>query len=274
MAGPGYVKDRGIRGLQHTDKTLKMGGASWVEPTGGVVFFDDFLGDTLATDHWLSTVTDGTDTTGTGFTINASAGAVAGHGGWVRATQVAPTDANSAAELGFGANGTPASGFRSDRAGNGMLVFESRVSLPTATEIRVNVGLSDDATEGLGLAASLATATFTTNATDAHLWLFDTAATTDVFQGISVSGGTDSSGSIAGATGQPTAATAYRLRIEVDASANSYWYIDDVYKGVQVADNASASTILLTPYLGLEIASSATGGLSFDVDYVLVGCGR
>lgn len=273
MAGPGLIKDRGIRGLLYTDKIVRTQGASWFEPGGGVVFFDDFLGDTVATDNWLQTAIDATDGTGT-YDINASAGSVAGHGGWLRmkAGGAAATDTATSVEIGFGANGGPVSGFKSSRAGNGLMVFEARVSIPTTTEIRINAGLTDDPTEGSALAASLSTTTFTTTATNGHLWLFDTDATTDVFRGISVSGGTDSSGTIAG--GAPTAGTAYRLRIEVDTSANSFWYIDDIYKGVQIADSSSASSILLTPYFGVTKASGATGGMSQDVDYVLVACGR
>ncbi len=44
--------------MRYTDKTIRQEGASWLEPTGAAVFFDDFLGKALnGTDTWTVTNT-------------------------------------------------------------------------------------------------------------------------------------------------------------------------------------------------------------------------
>jgi len=268
---PGQVNDRSLY-MEYKDKPIRMTASSWVEPTGAAVFFDDFLGDTLDSNKWLATNTDGTDTTGSAFAIAAAAGdPSAGHGGWIVGTP--GTNSDSAEELGFGADGAPASGFIAGRAGKGMLVFETRITLPVITNIRVNAGFSDDPTEGAALAMSLNATTFTTNDADGVLWVFDTTATTDVFYGLGVAGGTDSAtDSLTCAVGAaPVAETALTLRIEVDSSANAWFYQDGTYKGTNQS-SAVTSTVLLTPYLAVGNLGTDAGAL--EADYVLVACAR
>src|SRR3990172_4681177 len=168
----GYIKDRGVRGITYTDRVIKTQGAAWLEPTGGIVLFDDFLGDTLNTNTWVATEV----ATGVAWAISSTAGdPVAAHGGWV-ACETDNVDAASEELASMAA--TTVGNFRPDRAGNGLLVFEARVSIPTALTNRYyNVGLTDDETEGVTLAFSIATATWTTTATDAALWVFSSAAT-------------------------------------------------------------------------------------------------
>ena len=120
----GGVYDRGSRGLRIVDQALKMSGAAWVEETGAVKLHDDFVGDTLNTNLWLATET----ATGVAWAISATAGdPVAGHGGWASA-QTDNVDA-AAEELSAAASAT-AGQWRADRAGNGMLVFQCRLTIP------------------------------------------------------------------------------------------------------------------------------------------------
>ena len=266
----GQVNDRSFY-IENLNKPIRMSGSSWVEQTGAAVFFDDFLGDTLDSNKWLATNTDGTDTTGSAFAIAVAAGdPVAGHGGWIVGTP--GTNSDSAEELGFGADGAPASGFACGSADNGMLVFETRITLPVITNIRVNAGFSDDPTEGAALAMSLNATTFTTNDTDGTMWVFDTTATTDVFYGLGVAGGTDSATDsltcVVGAA--PVAETAMVLRIELDESCNAYFYQDGGYVGLQAL--ANTSTTVLTPYLAVGNLGTDAGAL--EADYVLAACAR
>ena len=257
------LADRGDR-FEIQDKALRLRGASWVEPGGAAVFFDDFLYDTLSVD-WLATQV----ATGTAWAVSAAAGdPVTGHGGWI--TAITDNVDASSNELGFGADGAPAAGFKAERAGNGMLVFEARISKPTAiTTTWVNVGLSDDPTEGVALAMSLTTTTWTTTATDAAIWgLYSTATDNDNFILQTVDSNVD--GTHVPSTIAAAADTATRLRIEVDDAGVVYGFQDDKFMG-QVAVGLSPD-VLLTPYIG--IGGTTTTSTALEVDYVLVACAR
>lgn len=280
----GQINDRGLY-VEYRDKPIRGVGASFFEELGATTFFDDFIGDTLNTDLWLLTKTDGTDaaTTGATFAIAAAAGdPSAGHGGWASASPDQSTDTATSVEMGIGADGAPVSGFKATRAGgadgSGVLAFTTALTLPVITNIRVNAGLTDDPTEGAVLAASLATTTWTTTATDMALWVFDTAATTDVFYGQTSSGTTDGT---AVASSAPVAATAVVLRIEMDSLGNANFYRGAsaaalAYVGTVVNGDATGGlhTSLLTPYIGISNAINATDGISVEVDYVRVSSAR
>ncbi len=261
MARAGEVRDRGDR-VEYIDKPIRTRGASWLEPGGAAVFFDDFLYDTLSVD-WLATQT----ATGTGWAVDATAGdPSAGHGGWISAT----TDNVDAAanELGLGASAT-AGLFKAERAGNGMLVFEARISKPTAlTTTLVNVGLSDDPTEGAAIAMTLATTTWTTTATDAALWgLYSTATDNTHFLAQAVDTNTDDTHVVG-----PTAAadTAIRLRLEIDSLGVVHAFADDAYYGILAT--GTSPDVLLVPYIA--VAATTTTSTALEVDYVLTACGR
>lgn len=259
----GEVKDRGNR-EEYTDKPIRMRGASWVEPGGAAVFFDDFIYDTLSAD-WLATQV----ATGTGWAVSATAGdPVAGHGGWVSAI-TDNVDASSN-ELGIGADGGPLGGFKAQRAGNGMLVFEASVSIPTALTAKwVNVGLNDDPTEGTALAASLTTTTWTTGSTDCALWGYFSTATDDThWLGQTVDSGTDGTHIVSPAVAAFD--TAVRLRIELDDLGRAYFYQNDVFAGL--VNTGVSEDVILTPYLG--VAGTTTTSATLEADYVLVACAR
>src|SRR3990167_4005309 len=260
----GYPKDQGLRGITYRDKAIKMSGASWIEPSGAAVLFDDFLGDTLNTNLWLATET----ATGVAWAISATAGdPVAAHGGWASA-QTDNVDA-AAEELAAAASATVGQ-WRADRGGNGLLVFETRISIPTALTARIlNAGLTDDPTEGAAIAMSLSTATWTTTATDAALWVFSSLATdNDNWVGQTVD--TDVDGTHIASTVATAADTAQLLRIELDSVGGAYFYEGGASMGY--VSVGVTETVALCPYVAL--ASTATTAADIECDYVLTACAR
>ena len=250
--------------LELIDKPLRLRGASWVEPGGAVVFFDDFIYDTLGVD-WLASST----ATGTAWAVSPTAGdPSAGHGGWIAAL-TDNVDA-SAEELGFGADGAPAAGFKAERAGNGMLVFEANVSKPTAlTTTWCNVGLTDDPKDGANMAMSLTTTTWTTTATDAAIWgLYSTATDNDNWIGQTVD--TNADGTHVPSTIAAAADTATRLRIELDSAGQAYFFQNDAFQGMVAV--GTSPDVILTPYLA--VGGTTTTSTALEADYVLVACGR
>ena len=266
----GGVYDRGSRGLEVRDQGLRMSGASWLEQTGAAVLFDDFVGDTLNTNLWLATET----ATGVAWAISATAGdPVAAHGGWASA-QTDNVDA-AAEELAAAASSTVGQ-WRADRAGNGVLVFQCRLTSPTAITARIiNAGFTDDPTEGAALAMSLSTTTWTTTASDAALWVLSSLATdNDNFVGQTVD--TDVDGTHIASAVAAAADTATVLRVELDSVGGAYFYQTDGatarpafqgYVSVGVTE-----TVALCPYVAL--ASTATTAADIELDYVLVSCAR
>lgn len=266
----GYITDRGIRGLTYQDKPIKMSGAAWLEQTGAAVLFDDFVGDTLSTDLWLATET----ATGVPWAISATAGdPVPGHGGWASA-QTDNVDA-AAEELAAGAAAT-AGQWRADRAGQGMLVFQCRLTVPDAITARIiNAGFTDDPTEGAALAMSITTTTWTTTATDAALWVLSSLATdNDNFLGQTVDTGTD--GTHIASDVAAAADTATVLRVELDSVGGAYFYQSDGATAAPKFQGYVATgvteTVLLCPYVAL--ASTAMTAADIELDYVVVGCAR
>lgn len=267
----GQFTDRGVRGFQVSDRPIKMSGASWLEQTGAAVLYDDFVGDTLNTNLWLATET----ATGVPWAITATAGdPVAGHGGWA-GTQTDNVDA-AAEELAAASSATVGQ-WRADRAGNGLLVFQCRLTVAGAITARiVNAGFSDDPTEGAAVAMSISTATWTTTASDAALAVFSslaTANTTFLFQTVD----SDTDGTHVASAVSAAANTATVIRIEIDSAGGCYFYQSDgataipAFQGVETAVGVSPD-VLLCPYVAL--ASTATTAADLELDYVVVGCAR
>lgn len=269
MPGPGYVKDRGLRGIQHTDKSIRLGGASWIEPLGSVVFFDDFNGKALnATDTWTSTATVG----GTAAFDGDAGDPVAGHGGWLALTVTADADAIEVAMT----NETVKGGFRASRAGNGLMIFQTRASIQQLTTRWDNCGFTDDETEGAAIAMSLSTATWTTAASDAALWgFYSTATDNDNWIGQTVDTNTD--GTEVASAVAAAANTATVLRVEVDSAGGCYFYqsdgavVDPVFQGSETAVGLT-ETVPLIPYLALAGTAAAT--VTAEYDYVFAACAR
>lgn len=263
----GQVNDR-AHYMEYKNKPIRLTYASWIEATGSVILFDDFIGDTLNTDLWVATETG----TGTPWAINSTAGdPVAAHGGWAAATT---QNIDAAAEELASMAATTVGNFRPDRAGAGLMVFEARISMPAITTVLINAGFTDDESEGAPLAMSVSGTTWTTTATDGALFVFDTNATTDVFYGMTVDGGSDGT-AVAGSA--PSATTATILRVEVDSTGSCFFYHDVVGAGTRtyVGSETAVGTSPDVPHLPyLAVASTTTTARSLEVDYVFAACAR
>jgi hypothetical protein len=213
-----------------------------------VVLFDDFVGDTFDTNIWAGAADAGATTPA----ITAAAG--------------------GAVRLVTGASDDEISEFAGEiiwNAAAGGLYFETRIKASAVTTLALAVGLTDAKQETNLLPASLSTTTFTTTASDAALWLYDTDATTDVWRGIGVKADTDITTKPTGAA--PGAATYETLGIGVSSDGTAYWYQNGNLVGSSA--NAVTAATLLCPYVG---AANRTAGASrnVDVDYVLVAQAR
>lgn len=216
--------------------------------------FDDFLGDVIA-DQWSAAV--GNDAQAVIATINA--GAV---GGTVRLTTGDTTTVSeSASVLTHGLNW---------KASNGGLVFEARVTpVSSVADVAYFVGLTDVlATSTLEIPVTLSGTTFTTNATDAVGFVYDTAATTDVWYGKGVKNDTDSATLTTAVA--PAAGTAVVLRVEVNADGDATFYINGTKLGT--IEDAVTASVALTPVI--SAMARTTTSKSIDVDYVYVEADR
>lgn len=279
MPRPGSIQDRGARGYEIRDKVIKTQGGAWFEPTGSVVAFDDFLGKALnATDYW--TVTE-TGTPSAALAVDGDAGQpTAGHGGWIAgATEAAD---NAAWELAL-TNESVKGQFFATRAGNGMMVFETVLNIPTALTARIyNAGFTDDETEGGSDAAAAFydTVTWTTTATDAVLWNFTSLSTVPAWRGIGVKNNVDSppTGSYVLSSVAAASATATKLRIEIDSSGNAFWFHSDQLAGGVVpvfqgsSKNAVTTTVEQIPYV--SCGSTTTTAAPLQCDYVFAAVSR
>lgn len=168
---------------------------------------------------------------------------------------------------------------------DGSVVVQWRVKNVTAVTTRaLFVGLSD--TVSLENPIEISGTTFTSNATDAVGFVYDTDATTDVWYTAGVNTDSDKGGTavtINGSTVAPTADVYENFRIEVNPEGDATLYYgkdngDQTVQGwqqVAFIENAVASTALLTPYCLIETRTTAaatayvdslliTGGMELD----------
>lgn len=209
-----------------------------------VAFMDDFLGDVIED----------------GWNIDADAGCSGAievlAGGVVRLQTDATTSdrVSMAHELNW--------------YGERNAIFECRFKIDAITNVNLFFGFSDAKAEASQLLPmSLSGTTWTTTATDAVGFVFDTAATTDVLYGMGVANGTDATA--VQSTSAPVAATYMKLRIELfDGSAA--FYIDDVIVGGSTG--FLTSTVALTPLIGVQ--NRTTAARLLDIDYVYLAQDR
>jgi hypothetical protein len=242
-----------------------------------VRLFDDFVS-TLDTNYWTATNTAGGGAGSAAFAFSTSAGAPsAAHGGWLRGT--VSDNAAGVTEL-AGAKVT----WLPSRAGDGTLIFHTRVSLPAVTACNMSCGWSDLVTQGNGTAMNISgTTVLVTTAANGACWVYDTRATTAKFIGASVDNNVDSCANttLAAQGFTPVLGTSYELRVELDALGNAFFYYGTAdapgqaltYAGRQAAAGTTLKATLLTPYLGMDNAG-AGANKSLDVDFIFVGCAR
>lgn len=268
-------KDRGVRGLE-TNQPVRLSRGSFIDYGGtGPSLFEDFLGiGATAADTPNVLITQSGTPTGAGA-ISASAGApTAGHGGWLAgATDDVDAEID---EIALG----KLPWISVARVGNGFAYGEIGFVLPAITARQMFFGLTDDETEGTGTNGSLNIQTGTTLvsvATNAAGFIFSTLATSaDTFYVSSVNGDTDGAVVLTDVT--ETADDYTKLRVEVDAGGDAYFYagistsaprsnIVPVFKASALA--AVATTSLLLPVA--TYAATTTTAVAWEIDYMAGG---
>ena len=219
------------------------------------VLFDDFLGDAFNTTKWLSA--EGTDSATSAVAMELTC----------------PT---GAAELTSGNAGTgeaadaiTINGKLGWQADTGGLVMEVRIKLETITNVMAFIGFTDVAT-GVEAPVTLATATFTSNATDAVGWLFDTGATTDTWRMFGVANDVDATAQDSSAA--PVASDYETLRVEVDSGGVATFFRNGLAVGSKMT-GAVTATVNLCPLVYWSNLSGTTSRI-MDVDYIYVASNR
>jgi hypothetical protein len=283
MPRPGYRTDKGTKGFQHQDKTLVMKGASWVEPQGAIVVFEDFLIDVLADTPFVSFTHTGTPSVAAATSLTGGGTVSAGAGGWVAGA----TEANDTAgvELVLGALDSAATGtWRPERSGNGVMVMECGFVIPTALTARENfVGWTDDATDGAAGALMLDSAYVNTaTAADAAGWIFSSKATAPTVWKYGSVLATAASNVSAETEGITAVVDAYTVcRVEIDSLGNAYFgqsSSGSTAIGRQDPTIRGANALAVTPTVGLVPMYSAltttTTAVQWEVDYVFAAQAR
>jgi len=270
---PGYRKDLGARGFAHVDKPLVFQGASWYEPGGSTIFYDDFFGGVLNLDLWDAVSVQATG--GTDFAyLSTAGGADAGHGGWVAGVSGTGDDDMEAL---FGALNWTSLLSRT----NGLLTFEARLNLPVITTVACVAGFTDAITETS--AGNLFNLSGTTAGTqvpaDAAVWFFDTDATTDVFYGQGTANNVDTAYAAYAVGVAPPTDDPFTVRIEIDSAQVGYFHMagagtarnDLTFYGAVAG--CGRSTIPMCPIIGVT-ARDGTDSLALECDYVFMAAPR
>ena len=278
MPRKGYRQDK-QGAFTHVDKPLKLAGASWIEPMGSVTLWEDFLVDVLADSPLVSVIQSGTPLTAGVITTSGGGTISAGQGGWV-AGKTDDVD-NEIDELIFGGLSTATAGaiFRPERAGNGLMVTELGMVIPTALTARQYFfGWTDDPTEGTATNGPLNIQTGYTLvdvADDAAGWIYSSLATAPTVWKYGSTLATAQSTVSAQTEGGTAVVDAYTvLRVEIDSAGNAYFFMstsgstsigrsDPVMVGAQ-ALAVTASVPLLPVFTA---AATTTTGVEWEVDY-------
>jgi hypothetical protein len=213
-----------------------------------VSFVDDFLGDALDA-RWSPAV--GTDAQAVTAAINVQAGGV------VRQTSgdtvtVAESLATLTHELNWKAN-------------SGGLYLKCRFKPVTSVaDVCYNIGFSDVKSSTLEIPITISGTTITTNATDAVVFVYDTAQTNDTWHCQGVANDVDTA--IKNTTIAPAADTWTVLEIAISSTGTATFWID----GTQVHSVASAvtATVALTPIF--TVMARTTTVKAMDLDYVVI----
>lgn len=203
---------------------------------------DDFIGDTFDTNLWL----------GDGDSGSTAPAIVAAAGGSV--------------DLVTGATDDEVSEFAGAiiwKPSLGGLYFETRIKLSAITTVAACVGLFDARAYAANIPLSLSGTTFSTVPVSGAGFVFDTDATTDIWNGLGVKANVDTA---AVACAAPVAATYETLGMAIDVDGTAYFYQNDALIGSKA--NAVTTTTLLAPYVGAM--SRTTASRTLTCDYVRV----
>src|SRR3990167_4087256 len=219
---PGYRKDRGSGGFVHVDKPLIFQGASWYEPGGSAILFDDFVGG-LETTYWDAVGVQATS--GVSFAyVTGAGGADVGHGGWIKGTTGTGDDD---CEMLVGENLAWTSLLSNTQ---GMLTFEARLCMPVITTVGINAGFTDAITEtSAGNLFNIPSGDAPTGIpADGAAWAFDTDGTTDVFYGVGVTNTTFTTYAAAAVGTAPPTDDPFTVRLEIDSAQVGYFSMSNV----------------------------------------------
>ena len=228
-------------GLGRTVQSSRSRAYKGYSSIGSVELFDDFLGD-LIEDGW-------TVAADTGGSVNC--GTAAESGVVTLTTDGTDDDVVSVAhELNwYGRRGC---------------MMEARVKWDVVTTLGFFIGFSDAKSEaGSTMPAALSGTSYTTTATDALGFLFDTDATTDTIRCIGVANDVDATHVDSALS--PSAGVYATFRVHVTSAGVATFYIDDVLVGTVAG--AVTSTVALTPYVGHKNMSAAAHVGSLDYIY-------
>jgi len=220
-----------------------------------VVFFDDFLGDVVA-DQW--NLVEGTDSSTTDASILAG-----GIGGILRFT-------SGDAGTGLAADLAQMTQALQWQASNGGLEIEVSLSLSRITNAYCFVGFTDVVTLEAPIISAASADTFTTNATDAVGWMFDTRMSTDNWWLTGVANDTDATHQNSGYA--PVADTKEVLRVEVTKAGAATFFRNGIQVGTVMTGALTPATDL-TPTIALG-NTSGTSSFTMDVDYAYVAMDR
>lgn len=214
------------------------------------VFFDDFLGDvTLDQYNFI----EGTD--------NATSAELIQAGGIGGVLQITTGDAGT----GLAADMAQVTQALQWQASNGGLTFQTRIKLSAITTCYVFVGFTDDATTLEGPIISAASAdTFTTNATNAVGFMFDTRMSTDTWWLTGVASDVDATMQNSGFA--PVADQYETLRIEVSATGVASFFRNGVAVGTPMSGAVTAAADL-TPTINVS-KTSVAASMTAEIDYI------
>ena len=189
------------------------------------------------------------ENSGTAATVVGKAGGVG--------TLVTGTSSGNRAQFTAGLN---------HKAEDGSLIFVARVmNLTAITNRALFLGFTDTVAQENPIEVS--GTTITSSASDAVGFMFDTAATTDVWYVQGVKADTDTpltAASVNGGNVVPTAGTYQEFRIEVSTDGDATFYIDGEMCGFVA--NCVTPTVLLTPIVLVE--ARTTAAQTVYVDYL------
>jgi hypothetical protein len=259
MSGTAYPKspndgspfyDQTARVLRTYDDTIK----AWVSrdnfqsalSAGGGGFWDDFRG--AINPQW--TLLKGSE----GAAANP---AVAGNDRIELVTAAAGTgfaaDASMLASISLGTLAARTNGKK--------VTVAFKVKVSAITTVRYFAGLSDS--NALEQSASLATATYTTVASNAALILFDTAATADTIRLVGVNDDTDATH--INTALEPVADTYEAWRLEIDPSTGDVQYFQN---GTSLGTLSAAIATDVALYFVAGVVPTTTSARTLTLDYV------
>jgi hypothetical protein len=222
-----------------------------------VTFFDEFLGGSQA---YSTTIIDG---------WRSRKGS---DGACVDWTVTPALNGTAVGTIGSTTASMAVSGIQLDRglawrADQGDLVFETRVKLSAITNIAVFVGFTDQtAALEMPIQSAASANTFTTNATDAIGFMFDTSMTTADWWITGVANDVDAT--MQDTTFAPVANTYETLRIVVSAAGAASFFRNSKQVGVSMA-GAVTPTVLLTPVIA-GFNRTTTGTPTVTADYAMI----